>query len=319
MCFNEVQKDASYKKHAAVLRRCMLDSGEETTRAFRLVVLQLLAWNKKSHKLARVLALLKLFFENCVSGSYSLKPTPEETKESVTLKSRVISLAKELLSVACQVCSAANYLVKVRASTVMRILCFSPSLPVGIVFETCGHTEFIKDGKMSQELEAACLTLLRGMANLKAVAIKLAPCFEREGSRTSAWTGELLRIMGVCRTVAYRVAAVKSVGVSDYTLPYLLMKSRDISPDVRAAVYVKLSDERVELQTLLIKDRYDILLNGLMDHKEFVRCACAQYLRLNLGWLQEEEAKIARYRKFKSDAAEMTESDSLPLKPSSVS
>eukprot|EP01022_Parablepharisma_sp_SALTPOND_P022989 TRINITY_DN473_c0_g1_i2.p1 TRINITY_DN473_c0_g1~~TRINITY_DN473_c0_g1_i2.p1 ORF type:complete len:930 (-),score=107.72 TRINITY_DN473_c0_g1_i2:7371-10160(-) len=156
------------------------------------------------------------------------------------------------------------------------------------------------------------------MANLKAVAIKLAPYFENSGSETSPWTWELLRIMGVCKTVEYRVSSIKSISISSFTFPYILNKARDINEQVRCAVYLKLLEEKVMLERLTKIQKYDLLLNGLMDYNEKVRITCGQYLRANMNWLVEQEMRgkgkaVPEYRKFKSDAGDFTDLETEPV------
>jgi len=145
--------------------------------------------------------------------------------------------------------------------------------------------------------------MLRGVANLKAVAIKLSPYFK---ASESAWTWELIRIMGVCKTVEYRVSSLKNITLTEVTLPYVLEKIKDVNEQVRCAVYIKLRDEKVELEVLELVQRYDMLLSGLMDYKESVRNACGQYLKANMNWIEDTKCRV-RFRNYKSDAADSIE------------
>eukprot|EP00826_Nyctotherus_ovalis_P054907 TRINITY_DN7242_c0_g1_i3.p1 TRINITY_DN7242_c0_g1~~TRINITY_DN7242_c0_g1_i3.p1 ORF type:complete len:379 (+),score=76.04 TRINITY_DN7242_c0_g1_i3:146-1138(+) len=119
--------------------------------------------------------------------------------------------------------------------------------------------------------------------------------------------------MGVCKTVEYRVSSIKNVGLDEVTLLYVLEKTRDVSELVRCAAYGKLVDEKVRLKALEMEQRYEVLLNGLMDYKQVVRTACGRYLKANMDWIVEdinEELRCKerkRYRNYKSDAAEVME------------
>jgi len=299
--FTNVQNDCAYSKYVKILKKCLLENKEETKKAINQITLQLFSWTHRSKRVSKIYTLLRKFLENAIHGIYEVKPS----ENAVLLKNSAFELSKEILLTACYCCGMPNYMVKVRSSYIMRI-----------IFEACGIQDLLADPKISQELEKACLILLRGMANLKAIAIKLVPQFEKSGSENSPWTLELLRIMGVCKTIEYRISALKSITISEFTLPYILKKTQDIDENVRCATFQKLLNEKISLAILSRSQKYDILLNGLLDNKEKVRNSCAAYLKANINWLFEKNAiplsiykkKVPpEYRKFKSDAGDFTE------------
>ena len=287
-CVNNVQKDCAYSRHVKTIQSCLVNFLEETIQTFKQMLLQLFSWQHKSTKLSRIYILIRRFFEDSMQDSYTIKINVETKEELELIKSNGIILAKALLSVACTATSSSVYQVKVRAACIIRI-----------IFETCGTSDFVEDENVASELEHASLTLLRGIGNVKAIAIKLAPLFDNEGSKSSPWTWELIRIMGVCKTVEYRKAAIENIPISDFTLPYILLKTRDVSESVKRSVYLKLIKEEVWIADLKLKDRYDIILNGLLDRKEGVKKGCEDYLKAS--WVSQECNEIIIKRKTASD------------------
>ncbi len=107
--------------------------------------------------------------------------------------------------------------------------------------------------------------------------------FEKEGSKRSKWTQELLHIIAVCKTVEYRRAALQSLVLSKYTLPYILKKARDVKEMVRCAVFEKLRVSKVRLEQLKFSERVELVYSGLTDRSERVRAACQKFLQ---DWMQ---------------------------------
>ena len=64
-----------------------------------------------------------------------------------------------------------------------------------------------------------------------------------------------------------RKVALQSIGASLVTLPHLLDRIRDLKPDVRVVAFEML-ESKVDLQSLTIKQRNNVLHYGLRDRDE---------------------------------------------------
>ena len=118
--FVAIQSNPYYPKTIRILKRCLLESKTETFRSFNQLILQLFSWQHKSQRLGRVYTLIRKFIESCTQTTPDLNSTPTSTKELATLRNSALDLAKELLLISCYACNAPSYLMKVRASCVIR-------------------------------------------------------------------------------------------------------------------------------------------------------------------------------------------------------
>eukprot|EP00826_Nyctotherus_ovalis_P034134 TRINITY_DN2800_c0_g1_i2.p1 TRINITY_DN2800_c0_g1~~TRINITY_DN2800_c0_g1_i2.p1 ORF type:complete len:1101 (-),score=329.97 TRINITY_DN2800_c0_g1_i2:2028-5330(-) len=258
-CFTEVQELSVTKKHVQTLLICVSESMPYTIQSLKQVFLQVFMWKKRSKKLASIYKLLRRFFEELRKGVSS---------ESV---STLEEIPKELAKLCCKACTSANYLVQLRSAHMLRI-----------VLENYGKAVFDNNESLKQLVEEACLILIKGKASLKEMAIKLATAFDNAGTKKSKWTTELLRILGLCKTVEYRRAVLENIAINKHTLPFILKKTRDVKDVVRCAVFTRLQRAEVTLDQLKVEERYEVVYNGLSDRSELVRRACEDYLKCSL-------------------------------------
>jgi len=285
-CFTDIQEHVVTKKPVQVLIQCVIESIPFTIQALKQVVLQLAVWKKRSKKLAGVYKLFRKFFE--------------ELKKQAETNISVEEIPKELIKLCCKVCSSTNYLVQLRSAHILRIM-----------YENYGKAIFDKHESLRHKLEEACLVLIKGKASLKEMAIKLAPAFDNSGAKKNKWTAELLRILGVCKTVEYRKAALQYIPLTKHTLPFILKKTRDVKDLVRCAVYAKLQKEEITLEKLKLEERYEVAYNGLSDRSEIVRKACEDYLKWCL-----QSLTLMKQAEIISDKERRMTKVITPIKPS---
>lgn len=83
-------------------------------------------------------------------------------------------------------------------------------------------------------------------------------------------------------SAAVRKAALNAIAISDYTLPLVAGKTRDVSPDVRKMAYSVIA-RKINAHDLLHEERVELLTRGLRDRIETVQESCKQALLLD-GW-----------------------------------
>eukprot|EP00826_Nyctotherus_ovalis_P019943 TRINITY_DN16215_c0_g2_i1.p1 TRINITY_DN16215_c0_g2~~TRINITY_DN16215_c0_g2_i1.p1 ORF type:complete len:143 (+),score=17.24 TRINITY_DN16215_c0_g2_i1:163-591(+) len=111
--FTDIQTNPSYSRSIRTLKQCLLQSQQQTFRAFTQLTLQLFAWQHKSQRIGRVYNLVKKFLESCVQSAFELNSTVKSIEEVNALYRSANGLAKELLLLSCSACNAASYLVTV--------------------------------------------------------------------------------------------------------------------------------------------------------------------------------------------------------------
>ncbi|XP_029655020.1 condensin complex subunit 3-like [Octopus sinensis] len=79
-----------------------------------------------------------------------------------------------------------------------------------------------------------------------------------------------------------RLTVLESVAIVPGTLPFILERTFDTNNVVRRAAF-SIIGSRVEMSTLSIQQRLDLLRYGLVDNCESVRTACSKMLVS--GWL----------------------------------
>eukprot|EP00178_Gracilaria_changii_P026380 TRINITY_DN811_c0_g1_i1.p1 TRINITY_DN811_c0_g1~~TRINITY_DN811_c0_g1_i1.p1 ORF type:complete len:948 (-),score=149.11 TRINITY_DN811_c0_g1_i1:5471-8314(-) len=93
----------------------------------------------------------------------------------------------------------------------------------------------------------------------------------------------LVEMLSLDNSTAVRKAALNAVALTEYTIPYVVERTRDVNDDVRATVYEILS-RKLHPSSLSTLDRVQVLKSGLQDRSESVRKVCERSLLLQ-GWL----------------------------------
>jgi condensin complex subunit 3 len=94
---------------------------------------------------------------------------------------------------------------------------------------------------------------------------------------------EYIRMLQADTSNVVRKAVITHVGISKYTLRHVLKRARDVKDDVRAHLFSSLGN-KLEMRVLSIKQRIQLLSDGLMDRSAVVREACLDLMR---AWLKQ--------------------------------
>jgi len=118
--FTDIQSTSSYPKSIRTLKQHLLQSKDQTLYAFKQIVLQVFTWQHKSQRLGKIYTLIKKFLQSCNQTTLDLNPSIKSVNEVNTFHKAANELAKQLLLLSCCACNAPSYLIKVRASWIIR-------------------------------------------------------------------------------------------------------------------------------------------------------------------------------------------------------
>ena len=103
---------------------------------------------------------------------------------------------------------------------------------------------------------------------------------------------EYVRMLQADPSNVVRKAVITHVGISKYTLRHVLARARDVKEDVRAHLYSSLGG-KLEMRVLSIKQRVQLLSDGLKDRSGVVRDACLDLLQ---AWVKQAGHPVAFLR-----------------------
>jgi len=103
---------------------------------------------------------------------------------------------------------------------------------------------------------------------------------------------EYVRMLQADPSNVVRKAVITHVGISKYTLRHVLARARDVKEDVRAHLYSSLGG-KLEMRVLSIKQRVQLLSDGLKDRSGVVREACLDLLK---AWVKQAGHPVAFLR-----------------------
>jgi len=103
---------------------------------------------------------------------------------------------------------------------------------------------------------------------------------------------EYIRMLQADNSNVVRKAVITHVGISKYTLRHVLARARDVKEDVRAHLYSCLGS-KLEMRVLSIKQRIQLLSDGLKDRSGVVREACLDLLK---AWYNQAKDPVAFLR-----------------------
>ncbi|KAH9119792.1 hypothetical protein LEN26_011431 [Aphanomyces euteiches] len=145
------------------------------------------------------------------------------------------------------------------------------------------HFPEIPDTVWDELVESMLVRVQDKLVNIRVQSIHVLKRLQQPDVADDAVTAALLRLAVVDTSKEVRVAAVESVALTQVSVGDLLIRVRDISPEVRCAVFRVFSHGHVkDICTTL--DRMYLLDQGLQDRNESVVQACEEMV---LSWFHQ--------------------------------
>lgn len=145
---------------------------------------------------------------------------------------------------------------------------------------------------IADAVEVCLMKRLRDKIPLvKTWAVKALGILQDPQSSDDRIMAELIRLMSSDASKDVRVAAVEKVNVCKQSLPDLMERIKDVSPEVRAAAFIRLASI-VEIRHLRVPMRASIVQYGLKDRDESVRLAAIQLILKWTSCLDNEVPKV---------------------------
>jgi len=173
--------------------------------------------------------------------------------------------------------------------------------------------EDILDEKVIEKLLDGTISLLKSKhTNLKLLALKISSYIQKFSS--DELKTEILNCMANDESRDVRKVAMINLQSDESSLPYLLIRTREMDSEIRHIVFAKLRREKVPLANLRLCDIYKIVYDGLYAREEGVREACMKYLRANYDMfsdnpVQEPEAHLESEEEEEDDDKIVDEED----------
>ena len=155
---------------------------------------------------------------------------------------------------------------------------------VGRVFNSMSEEAEVSD-ELFESVERSMLMRCRDkIPSVRAFAVRALFRLQDPSSRSDEITSELLRLMADDASKEVRMAALSTIAPSRHAIEAILIRTRDVSAEVRMFALRVLRD-KVEMRWLSISQRTSLLAGSLLDRDSRVAAVAAELL--TAAWLRK--------------------------------